>query len=354
MHAPVELNLELTPHARVDVIDVHHRAGERVACLSAFPKALYCSFHTTAGYLEPGLAARLTRSDVRIKPYLQIFRTLFPEAAGYRHDEMQLRGDLTDDERRVEPHNADAHLAFIAAGLQSCVKYTNRPQAPVYFIDLDGVVDKAPRRRMTSILAFNAEEVAFRRRVHVPVSSHALESVSLKQPAFGLYDELGERIAREGITKGRVHIALAPGEHEVGLTVNEYETLLMRHDLADALRDPFRFVAEEGRHLLAEPRAIARKTLDHSKYDLVRVFNKTFDALDLKESLIEKVLARLIAIPARRFLRMKRSVSLLISDRETPGRGVIAEGRYQCPILVQWQKAERQQRALDVTVTRLR
>jgi len=50
---------------------------------------------------------------------------------------------------------------------------------------------------------------------------------------------------------------------------------------------------------------------------------------------------------------MKRSVSLLISDRETPGRGVIAEGRYQCPILVQWQKAERQQRALDVTVTRL-
>src|SRR5207248_9525946 len=41
----------------------------------------------------------------------------------------------------------------------------------------------------------------------------------------------------EGITKGRVHIALAPGEHEVGLTVNEYETLLMRHDLADALRD---------------------------------------------------------------------------------------------------------------------
>jgi thiamine phosphate synthase YjbQ (UPF0047 family) len=344
----------LTPRARVDIIDVNPRAGERAGWLSAFPKALYCSFHTTAGYLEAGLAARLTRSDVRIKPYLQIFRTLFPEAAGYRHDEMHLRGDLTDDERLVEPHNGDAHLAFIAAGLQSCVKYTNRPQAPVYFIDLDGVVGKEPRRRTTSILAFNSEEVVYRRRVQVPVSSHALESVSLKQPAFGLYDELREEIAREGITKGRIHISLAPGEHEVGLTVNEYETLLMRHDLADALRDPFRFVAEQGRDLLAEPRAIARKTLDHSKYDLVRVFNKTFDALDMKESLIEKMLARLIAIPARRFLRMKRSVSLLISDRRTPGRGEIAEGRYQCPILVQWRKAEHRQRALDVTVTRLR
>ena len=338
----------------MDVIDVNHRAGERAGWLSAFPKALYCSFHTTAGYLEPGLAARLTRSDVRIKPYLQIFRTLFPEAAGYRHDEMHLRGDLTDDERLVEPHNGDAHLAFIAAGLQPCVKYTNRPQAPVYFIDLDGVVGKEPRRRTTSILAFNSEDIVYRRRVHVPVSSHSLESVSLKQPTFGLYDQLHEQIAREGIAKGRVHIALAPGEREVGLTVNEYETLLMRHDLADALRDPLRFVAEQGRELLAEPRAIARKTLDHSKYDLVRVFNRTFDALDMKESLIEKMLARLIAIPARRFLRMKRSVNLLISDRRTPGRGEIAEGRYQCPILVQWQKAERRERALDVTVTRLR
>ena len=50
---------------------------------------------------------------------------------------------------------------------------------------------------------------------------------------------------------------------------------------------------------------------------------------------------------------MKRSVNLLVSDRETPGRGVIAEGRYQCPILVQWQKADRHRRALDVMITRL-
>ncbi len=41
---------------------------------------------------------------------------------------------------------------------------------------------------------------------------------------------------------------------------------------------------------------------------------------------METVLARLIAMPARRFLRMKRSVSLLVSDQKVPGRGVIADG----------------------------
>ena len=224
----------------------------------------------------------------------------------------------------------------------------------MYFVDLDGVAGDRVRRRSTSILAFNSEEIVYRERIEVPVSSHALESVNLKQPEFGLYDRLRELIAHHGITKGRVQMALAPGEGEVGLTINEYETLLMRYDLADALRDPFRFVAERGRHLLAEPRAIPGKTLDHAKYDLVRIFNRTFDVLDLKESRIENILARLIAIPARRFLRMKRSVSLLVSDRLTPGRGAIAEGRYQCPILVQWRKAEHQRRAIDVALIRVR
>src|SRR5438094_8116246 len=78
MYGPVELNLELTPRARVDVIGVHHRAGERAACLSAFPKALACSFHPTAGHLEPGLAARLPRCDGLTRPYLQRIATVCP------------------------------------------------------------------------------------------------------------------------------------------------------------------------------------------------------------------------------------------------------------------------------------
>ena len=57
-------------------------------------------------------------------------------------------------------------------------------------------------------------------------------------------------------------------------------------------------------------------------------------------------------MPAARFLRMKRSVSLLVSDRHEPGKGSIVEGTYQSPILVQWHRGEQPTRALDVTLTR--
>ena len=124
---------------------------------------------------------------------------------------------------------------------------------------------------------------------------------------------------RHGVTKGRIRIALAPGERHAGLTVNEYETLLMRHDLSEVLRDPLRFMAEKAGHILGNPRAIPAKTLDYAKYDLVRVFNRLLDAVGLRESMVETVLAQAIAMPAARFLRMKRSVSLLVSDRQSPG-----------------------------------
>ena len=80
-----------------------------------------------------------------------------------------------------------------------------------------------------------------------------------------------------GVTKGRLRITLAPGERHAGLTVNEYETLLMRHDLSDVLRDPLRFMAEKAGHILGNPRAIPAKTLDYAKYDLVRVFNRLLE-----------------------------------------------------------------------------
>jgi hypothetical protein len=56
-----------------------------------------------------------------------VFRALFPEGAGYRHDELDARTDLTDDQRPVEPTNGDSHLAFMAGGLRACVSYVNRP-----------------------------------------------------------------------------------------------------------------------------------------------------------------------------------------------------------------------------------
>ena len=176
--------------------------------------------------------------------------------------------------------------------------------------------------------------------------------MNLKDPALGVYETCAALVELHGVTQGRIRLTLAPGEHHAGLTVNEYETLLMRHDLREVLRDPLRFMAEKAGHMLGNPRAIPGKTLDYAKYDLVRVFNKLVDTLGLNESVVESVLSRAIGVPAARFLRMKRSVSLLVSDRQEPGRGAIIEGTYQSPILVQWHRGEQPTRTLDVTLTR--
>jgi hypothetical protein len=352
--APIEVRLEINPRRRFDIIDVREQASAHANLLAAYPQALYCSFHTTAGYLDQGLATRLTNTSAGIRPYIGLFQTLFPAGAGYLHDQLHLRAELSDDERGMEPRNADAHLAFIAADLRTCVKYVTHTGEPVYFVDLDGVTGKLPRHRSTCITAFNAEEVVARDRFAVPLSRHTVESVNLKDPGVGLYARLQELIDAHHVAKGRIHLTLASGEHQSALTINEYETLLMRHDLADVLKNPLRFAAEKGRNLLAEPWSIPARTIDYAKYDLVRLFNDTFDAFRLSESLVEAIMARLLRVPARRFLRMKRSVSLLVSDHEHAGSGAIASGRYQCPILVQWCRAARARRWIDIAVTRLR
>lgn len=351
--SPAEFTLELTPRARVDVIDVRGEVFSRYGdALAGYPRALCCSFHTTAGYLDQSVAVRLNQTPDGVMPYIDLFRTMFPEGAGYEHDKIERRTELSAAQRPVEPLNADSHLAFMAGALRTCVSYLNRPGEPMSFIDLDGMHAGRPRTRRTSVLGYSAEEAVAQARVVVPVSGHSVESVNLKDPNLGVYEQCGALIRQHGVTKGRIRLSLAPGERHAGLTVNEYETLLMRHDLSEVLRDPLRFMAEKAGHMLGNPRAIPSRTLDYAKYDLVRVFNRLVDALGLRESRVENVLSRAIAMPASRFLRMKRSVSLLVSDRDHSGRGAIVEGTYQSPILVQWHRGARKTRVLDVTLTK--
>jgi thiamine phosphate synthase YjbQ (UPF0047 family) len=349
--SPVEVTLELTPRARFDIIDVRERLRTAHGdLLSVYPRHLYHSFHTTAGYLEQSLATRLTRETATVAPYVEVFRTMFPEGAGYEHDQLERRKDLTSAERAVEPKNADSHLAFMAAGLSTCVSYVNRPEEPVCFVDLDGITDGRPRRRLTSIVGFTREREVGRLKIDVPVSDHPVDSVNLKDPKLGIYEQIVELVKRQGVTSGRVRLELAGGERQAGLTVNEYETLLMRHDLADVLRNPFSFAAEKGRHMWAHPRKIPAKALDYAKYDMVRAMNQVLDLTGLRASLLERLFARAIAVPAGRFLRMKRTVNLRV--RESDGRGVIADGRYQSPILVQWHRADARVRTIEATLTR--
>jgi thiamine phosphate synthase YjbQ (UPF0047 family) len=354
MPGPLELTLELIPRSRVDVIDVRRALSTRFGdALDRYPRALCCSFHTTAGYLDPGVASRLNQSRAGVMPYIEVFRTMFPEGAGYEHDKMERRTELSDAQKPVEPPNADSHLAFMAGALRTCVAYQNKPDEPVSFIDLDGVHAGRSRRRFTSVLGYSVEEPVAQLRLTVPVSGHAVDSVNLKNPQLGIYEQCAELVRAHGVTKGRLRITLAPGERHAGLTVNEYETLLMRHDLSDVLRDPLRFMAEKAGHILGNPRAIPAKTLDYAKYDLVRVFNRLLDTVGLRESMLETLISQAIAMPAARFLRMKRAVSLLVSDRQSPGVGAIVEGTYQSPILVQWHRGPKKRvRTLDVTLTR--
>ena len=348
---PLDVSLELLPKARFDLVELRSHFSAEHEAVAAFPQCLYWSSHTTAGFLDRSLATRLTPAHV--PSYIEAFRALFPEGAGYEHDRLERRDDLDPQQREVEPKNADSHLAFMAGGLRACVTHPNRPGESVFFVDLDGVVDGRPRRRLARLIGFREERVVRKTRIEVPVSGHPIDSVNLKDPRLGVYESLSEFVASAGVGKGRLRIVLDPTERHSALTVNEYETLLMKYDLAEVLRNPLRFFAEKSRHALANPRAVPAKTIGYAKYDFVRVLNQSLDTLGLRGSIVEKVLARSLAVPAARFFRMQRSVSLLVSERQDGSNGII-EGTYQSPILVQWQRAPRQTRVLEATLTELK
>jgi thiamine phosphate synthase YjbQ (UPF0047 family) len=349
---PLDLKLDVVPRSRFDMVDLRGLvSATHGSTLAAYPYCLYWSSHTTAGFLDRSVASRLIEKP-GVEAYIETFRTIFPEGADYEHDRLDRRVELAPEQRKVEPKNADSHLAFIAAGLRTCVTYANRPGEPVCFVDLDGVNAGRPRRRHTRIIGFHREEVVARHQIRVPVSKHPVDSINLKDPRLGIQEELLDLVRRHGVPKGRLRLSLHAGERHAGLTVNEYETLLMRHDLPEVLRDPLRFAIEKGRHALANPRAVPAKTLDYAKYDLVRLMNGAVERLGLSESLVERLLARTMAVPANRFLRMKRSVSLLVSDEGT-GKGSLIEGTYQSTILVQWHRAPEKTRTVDVTLTHI-
>ncbi len=352
---PSQLTIVFQPEQRVDVIDINrHIKHEDQGFLQRHDEALYCSYHTTGGYLEEPICNRLGRCQDQVHEFLAPFQELFPFGADYRHDKLHLRKELSPEQRRTEPRNADSHLTFIGSGLENCVTYPSTPGRPVFFIDLDGVnKDNQDRReRRTTVIGYDNERVVHETELEVPVSNHPIDSVSLRDPRLGVFPQLHEQLAAHGIKTGRVLLDLVSDEHHAGLTVNEYETLLMKHDLAEVLRDPLQFMGRKGRSMLRDPSAIPDKAKNYAKYDLVRLVNRVVDTLGLSESLVERIIDKCLAVPAERFLRMKRSVSLLVTEDEANGEGTIEQGRYQSPILVQWRKSEPQTRRLRARFTR--
>ncbi len=351
MSRPLELTLELQPRTRYDAIDVAGRVVSDFGdVLSDYRRVLYCSHHTTAGYLDQGLASRLGHDVARLDPFVGVFRRLFPADAGYTHDQMHLRAELTEEQRRAEPPNGDAHLAFIGSGLHSCVTYDHHPGAPVYLMDLDGVYQGQARTRRTSLIAYQEESTVAEQTFEIPVSHHHIDSINLADERIGLMPGIRALLRRHPVAHGRVDIALDPREKASAVTVNEFETLLMRHDLAEVLRNPLRFVARQSRRMLEDPAAVPAKSIGYAKYDVVHLVNQAIDTLGLRNSTVEQLVVRLMAWPAARLLRWKRSVSLPVSSRNGSGPDLV-HGQYQSPILIQWKASPDRTRSLRVTLT---
>jgi thiamine phosphate synthase YjbQ (UPF0047 family) len=348
------LTLSLNPSSRYEAIDVRSRVSEEFGdVLERYRKAVFCSLHTTAGYLDQALTARL-RSDGGLHHFFGAFRALFPPGAEYKHDRMELRSELSAAERLTEPHNADSHLTFIGSGLRNCVTHVNRGGAPVYFVDLDGVNGASRRQRKSTVLAYDDERVVERRLIAVPVSHHPVDSINLADPRSGFLEQVEDLLREAGLHQARVDITLDPAEGNAGLTVNEYETMLMKHDLAEVLHNPLKFAALRSRHMLEDPLAIPGKTVNYAKYDFVHLFNSLMEAFGTDASLVERMLARLIAVPARRFLRLKRGICFLATDEGDRSGPRLLHGRYQSPILVQWRPTRARVRQVEVALTELR
>ena len=98
-----------------------------------------------------------------------------------------------------------------------------------------------------------------------------------------------------------------------------------------------------------EKSAIPGKTLNYAKYDVVHVLNSLMEALRLDQGSFERLVAKVMSLPARRFLRSRRVSFLAGSDRESNVPKLL-RGTYQSPILVQWQPAEKQERHIDIVV----
>jgi thiamine phosphate synthase YjbQ (UPF0047 family) len=350
---PFEMTLTLKPMARFDVIDVAAAMQEHCGDIFArYRKTLYCSLHTTAGYLEQRLCARLCNSRSHLEPFFRVFQYVFPPDAGYYHDRLALRTELSEAQRQCEPRNADSHLTFMGAGLKNCVTYLNWPDMPVYFIDLDGMYQNIHRSRQTRVLAYNHEVVVHTAQMTIPMSHYSIDSVNLKDPRFGFFEQIEALLQRHDIHQGRVDIALGRKEQHAGLTVNEFENLLMQKDLVEVLKDPLRYMARKGRSFLSDPAAMRTKAKHYATYDLVHIVNELMNALQVDQSVIERIVSRVFSVPMARFLGMQTTMSWLVSNSEAHGTGRLVQGTYQSPILIQWQKAPERQRSLDITIIR--
>ena len=360
-----QVTLALRPESRLDLINVAKRLREQVnGALGSYSKLLFCSMHTTAGYLDQALVERMQHRRESVEDLVRATQRLFPEGAPYWHDRMSLRTELSAHEKVQEPRNADSHLAYIGLGLENCVTYDNSTDVPVYFIDLDGIFRGVQRNRRTLVVGYNRAELVAKVFLDVPVSDRSIDTVNLDDAGIDLGGTISRLIAEHDVACGTVQISLDGGETHAGLTVNEFETLLVRNDLPNVLRNPLQYMREQAVSIIRDPLSLPSKARYYLQHDLAQVINEVrttigrnasllesvIHRLGIRVSLLESIIDRVASTPTPRWLRVSQCATLLISS--DGGRAHVVRGRYQSPILLQWHRARNQKRRLRVSLHR--
>lgn len=331
--SPRAFSLTLRPDHRPQVTDLRVELEERYGDgqLEPFRQLLCVSYHTTAGFMDPPLRRRLSAESSRLDTFLEALSEIFPPDAGYHHDRLELRAELSEEQRRREPLNADAHLSFIGGGFSNCVVYEGSSAQPLWFVDFDGAYrdssDRPVRRtRSAVVVGFQEEEVV--QRVELEVATAAdRQAVRLRNGSGCITDKLAAEVRRLGIEYGRIDLKLAPEERGSGITVNEFEALLMERDLTEVLDEPLRY-AEAGSDL-----------------------QKAMGALGVSPDRRDRMLDRALEGTPARILRVRRDVSVAILPGERGGE--IIRGTYQSPILVQWEPSASGTRRVTAEIIRL-
>jgi hypothetical protein len=305
----------------------------------AFPHLLCVSYHTTAGFMDRTLQRRLAREPGRLPAFLSALRDIFPPEAGYQHDRLHLRHELSEEQKRSEPLNADAHLSVIGGGFTNCSTCSGRSAEPLWFVDFDGTYRDRHRRRiqrtrMATVVGYSQEEVVEVLELEVEISAGEARAVKLTGGDPPLLEPVLDAVRRHGVGYGRVDLRLPPGERDAAMTVNEFEALLMQRDLAAVLEEPLRYAG--------------------APTDLTRAMGALGVSARRRDRLMDRALET--TTPAR-LLRMRRGVSLAIlpagGSGAPPGRpGRIVLGTYQSPILVQWSPPEGAVRVVEASVVR--
>lgn len=313
------VTVRLRPSHRHAVLPV--REAVRRACPAVLeqPQVAYSAHHTTAGFLDAEARAQTGPSASAIRRFIAPYRTLFPYGASYQHDQMHLRTELRPEQRRCEPRNADAHLAYMGAGLVACLQTV--PTEPLALVDMDGVNTETGhhRTRRVTAVGFTEARTAAMFEVPVPAPLHPVGATSLRDPRLGVIARIHAVLAEHTVHFGCVHLALTDNPDDAALVVNEYEKQLMRHDMTQVLRTPRHFQPKEKEHVSASVSAIAGDS---------------------------GAGARAAQEPA---LRLHDTVRLLVRPPADNGTSRLVQGRYQSPIMLHRTPRER---TIRVTVMR--